>query len=166
MGADKHWWMLVMLVNFSWVIPGRLAGSARPLHPDAIAAFSARGVGAIVSLTEEPLPSAVVEAAGLACAHLPVHDFTAPTLDQIEAAVTMIDDYLNEGRPVVVHCAAGLGRTGTILACYLVRHGTAATDAISTIRTQRPGSIETPEQAAAVAMYERHLTESTQPNSP
>jgi atypical dual specificity phosphatase len=147
----------VVLINFSWVIPDRLAGSARPLHPDAITAFSSHGVGAIVSLTEEPLPSDLVEEAGLACLHLPVPDFTAPNFDQIDAAVSAIDGYLEEGRPVVVHCAAGLGRTGTILACYLVRHGTAATDAINAIRTQRPGSIETPEQAAAVAMYERHL---------
>jgi atypical dual specificity phosphatase len=158
-------WVLVMLVNFSWVIPGRVAGCARPIHPDALATLSAEGVGAIVSLTEAPLPSASVEAAGLACVHLPVPDFTAPTLDQIEAAVTAIDAYVSEGKPVAVHCAAGLGRTGTILACYLVRHGAAATDAIDTIRTQRPGSIETPEQVAAVVMYERHLAASTRRNN-
>ncbi|MGH2586951.1 MAG: dual specificity protein phosphatase 23 [Dehalococcoidia bacterium] len=149
--------MHLMLPNFSWIIPDRLAGSARPLHPEAIEAFPARGVAAVVSLTEEPLPADLVSRAGLECTHLPVADFTAPAIDQIEAAVMAIDGYLETGRPVAVHCAGGLGRTGTILACYLVRHGSGAANAIGTIRAQRPGSIETPEQEAVIAMYERHL---------
>lgn len=154
--------ILLMLPNFSWVIRDRLAGSARPLLPDAIEAFSRRGVAAIVSLTEEPLPAEPVRRAGLECAHVPVVDFTAPSLEQIEEAIAAIDGFLEQGRPVAVHCAGGMGRTGTILACYLVRQGMSAADAIDSIRAQRPHSIETPEQESAVAMYQRHLT-STSP---
>jgi atypical dual specificity phosphatase len=153
--------MLLMLPNFSWVIPNRLAGSARPLHPDAIEAFSRRGVAAVVSLTEEPLPAELVRRAGLECAHVPVVDFTAPTLAQLEEAIAAIDGFLEQERPVAVHCAAGMGRTGTILACYLVRQGMSAADAITSVRERRPQSIETPEQEAAVAMYQRHLTRTT-----
>lgn len=148
----------LLLPNFTWVLPGRLAGCARPLHPDAIEAFSRHGVAAIISLTEEPLPPEHAGRAGLECLHLPVVDFTAPTLGQIETAVAAIDRFLGQGRPVAVHCAGGMGRTGTILACYLVRRGATAADAIAAIRAQRPGSIETPDQEAAVSAYERHLT--------
>jgi atypical dual specificity phosphatase len=88
---------------------------------------------------------------------MPIVDFTAPTLGQVEQAVATIDRFRAAGRPVAVHCAGGLGRTGTILACYLVSQGNTAAEAIATIRTLRPGSIETPEQEAVIGAYERHL---------
>ncbi len=59
--------------------------------------------------------------------------------------------------PVAVHCIAGLGRTGTILACYLVGQGISAEEAITTIRKWRPGSIEISEQEAVIYEYERFL---------
>jgi atypical dual specificity phosphatase len=68
-------------------------------------------------------------------------DFTAPTLKPVEQAPTMIHFYLEKNMPVAVHCIAGLGRTGTILACFLVREGMSADEAITAIRRWRPGSI-------------------------
>ena len=57
------------------------------------------------------------------------------------------------GRPVVVTCYAGLGRTGVVLACYLVQHGYAPAAAIDHLRQLRPRSVITPEQEAAVYAY-------------
>ena len=145
----------VMLPNFGWLVEGRLAGVGRPTGADALATLHALGVRALLSLSEEPLDAALLAAVGRRAAHLPVVDYTAPTIAQVERAIAVIDGFLDEGVPIAVHCAAGLGRTGTILACYLVRQGLTADDAMREVRALRPGSIETPEQEAIVAEYER-----------
>ena len=54
---------------------------------------------------------------------------------------------LNGGQRVLVHCAAGLGRTGMLVAKLLVLHGVSADDAIAQVRRARPGTIETEAQA-------------------
>jgi atypical dual specificity phosphatase len=112
----------------------------------------------MINLSEEPLLGEILRKVGILTEHIPVVDFTAPTLHQVEQALAMIDFCLDREMPVAVHCIAGLGRTGTILACYLVGQGISAEEAITTIRQWRPGSIEISEQEAVIYEYERLLT--------
>jgi atypical dual specificity phosphatase len=139
--------------NFSWMIENRLAGVSYPRSEDAIALLCQLGVQALLNLSEEPLPLDLLSKYQLRGEHLPVADFTAPTLDQVERALIIIDGFLAQGLPVAVHCGAGLGRTGTILACYLVSQGSTAKEATQQVRTKRPGSIETRAQEAVVEAY-------------
>ena len=118
--------------------------------------LKALGVEALLSLTEQTLPSDLLTRIELEAEHLPVADYTAPTIMQVEQSIATINRFLERGLPVAVHCGAGLGRTGTILACYLVWQGTSADVAITSVRAQRPGSIETAEQEAVVGLYEHH----------
>lgn len=150
--AERRW---LVLPNFGWLLDGEVAGSARPQSAAALAALHAAGVRVVVNLGERPLPAAAVARAGLRVTDLPVADFTAPTLAQLETATAVIEQAVGSGQPVAVCCGAGLGRTGTVLAAVLVRRGRPATEAIAEVRARRPGSIETPDQGAAVAAYER-----------
>ena len=83
----------------------------------------------------------------------PVTDFTAPTRAQIDKIVAYIDSHLKRDVPVGVSCNAGIGRSGVILACYLVRTGLTARNALELIRKKRGRGPEVPEQIAAVEEY-------------
>ena len=150
--------LMLVLPNFSWVLEGKLAGLARPQSEDSLKLLKSKGVEALVSLTEDPLDPAMLEKYQIQAVHLPIPDFTAPSLDQLDQAVRSIDVFLDQGQKVGVHCGAGLGRTGTILAAYLVSKGASAGEAISQIRAKRPHSIETAEQEAIITAYRDHLS--------
>lgn len=94
--------------------------------------------------------------------HLPVEDFTAPDLNQIERAMEFILHQNSLGHAVLVHCQAGIGRTGTILACFLVTQGMEPNPAIQTVRDLRPGSLEVYTQEYAVHQFARRWHEGEQ----
>lgn len=145
----------IILPNFSWLFENKLAAMAYPESEDAFTLLYEIGIRAILTLSELSHPYETPAKIGMLTRHIPVLDFTAPTLQQVKDAVAMISSCLNRHMPVAVHCIAGLGRTGTILACYLVATGMPANNAIIVIREWRPGSIETSEQEAVIYEYEQ-----------
>jgi atypical dual specificity phosphatase len=147
--------------GFSWIDPPHLAALGRPEGPDELRWLRDQGIQLLISLTEYPLPRIWLEDASLLSVHVPVRDFYAPTPEQLEQCITVIQRAKHQNMAVAVHCHAGLGRTGTVLAAYFVAEGLGAADAIARVRELRPGSIETGPQEEAVAAYA--IRRSTQP---
>ncbi|MGR3309792.1 MAG: dual specificity protein phosphatase 23 [Candidatus Brocadiales bacterium] len=147
-------------MNFSWLVPGEIAGMARPASTvNDFENLRDDGIDAIVSLTEDQLNQPLIEEFGFEYLHIPIEDLSVPTMDQIEDFVEFACRMRKEEKSIVVHCGAGIGRTGTILACYLVSKGYSAEESITEVRRKRPGSIETDEQLEIVYMYERKLAD-------
>jgi atypical dual specificity phosphatase len=140
---------------FSWIEKPHLAALARPSSVDDLIWLREQGVELVISLTEERLRRDWINEAGLLGMHVPVEDMEAPSQEQLDRCVTAIQKANERGMGVAVHCGAGLGRTGVVLACYLVDKGQPPENAIARVRRLRPGSIETDEQAAAIAEYAR-----------
>jgi len=149
-----------MIVNFGYVIDNEIAGLA---HPDsfgdvmgALADLQQRGISALVSLDENGIAPAMAREANIRYLHIPVPDFQAPEMDQADQFVQFVRGCRNEGAQVGVHCRGGYGRTGTLIACYLVAQGMTAVEAINLVRLRRPGSIETAGQEQFIAQFEEH----------
>jgi atypical dual specificity phosphatase len=139
--------------DFSWIIDGQLAACRYPRGAESYRWLAEAGVRVLINLEPRAHWPADLERHGLRQVHLPVADFAAPTPQQLTRGVGEIRDALAGGDAVAVHCAAGLGRAGTLVACYLVSTGMSAADAITFVRGRRPGSVETGEQVHAVEAF-------------
>jgi atypical dual specificity phosphatase len=164
--------------NFSWVINNALAGSGLPLSFDQFKWLVNHGISTIVTVREVPLPShwlSMNDKKNLDVdtkrhdtvnyLHLRVEDYHSPTVQEIDSTVKFMENEIKEKRPVLVHCAAGKGRTGTILGAYLLRNQKiGAKEAITKIRNIRPGSIQTDSQEKSLYEYEEYLKEESMKN--
>jgi len=136
-----------------WLEERRVLGCAYPRREAALAGLARQGVSLLINLHERPHDRARLARHGLTELHLPVADFTPPSQAQLAHGVAAIVAATAAGERVAVHCGAGKGRTGTLLACYLVYQGLDADAAIARVRAVRPGSVETRAQAASVKAY-------------
>jgi atypical dual specificity phosphatase len=145
--------------NFSWLVQGKIAGSDMPGRFNPVEKdlewFAKQGVRAIVTLTEKPLPAKSVR--GFEYLHIPVKEMGTPSFEEIMKFVEFAGKMELEGKPLLVHCNAGIGRTGTMLACYLVGNGLKAEKALDILESRRGYGLFTQGQYSAVYQFESIL---------
>jgi ADP-ribosylglycohydrolase/protein-tyrosine phosphatase len=120
-----------------WVLPGRFLAGEYPRTPDRdgsivkLKALVAAGVTLFVDLTTDAdglAPyTALLEEVSKGSAQryaLPIPDVGVPASEGLtNAALDLIDSRISAGEAVYIHCWGGIGRTGTIVGCWLARHG-------------------------------------------
>jgi len=142
--------------KFSWLIEDKLAGSGIPTSIDEVRWVIEQGIKSIVTVREEPLDDNWVSDVNYL--HVMSNDMAVPEFNDLTHAVDFIHRRLTHNEPVLVHCLAGLGRTGTILACYLVKYQKmSAEEAIQKVRKERPGSIQSYPQEEIIFQFEKSL---------
>ena len=142
--------------NFSWIIEKKLAGSAIPSSKEEVDWLKEEGVKSIVTIREEPLEEEWLE--DINYLHIHSNDMGVPEFDDLINSVDFLHQRITNDEPVMVHCLAGLGRTGTILACYMIKYEQmSADDAIQKVRNERHGSIQSFSQEEIIFRFEKSL---------
>jgi atypical dual specificity phosphatase len=146
-----------MLVDRWWIDEPVLIGSANPSDAD-LESLRRDGFSVIVCLLDLQEQSSNYDKS-LACASgwnwhsIPVPDFAAPTVAQIEQFLTLVSSSIPE-KKVVVHCRGGIGRTGTMGAAYWIAKGLSWEAAIAHIRERRQYAVENRKQEAILREFE------------
>lgn len=165
------------------VVAGEYPGSRRDTPEEQVtarvASFLDAGITAFVDLTDpadglEPYAESIVEAARERGADVEYNRFTIRDMDVCEPehmnrALDRIDEHVEAGRRVYVHCWGGIGRTGMVVGCWLVRHGASGDEALAEVtrgfesmspekveRHRRTGSPQTPQQRNVVKRWAEH----------
>lgn len=164
--------------NCYWVEPGRLLAGEYPGAAQADAArrklqqLLAAGVTFFLDLTSPDdglapyaeLLAVEAQAATRAILYrrLAIPDYSVPSIAQMVQTLDVIDAALTAGQVAYVHCWGGIGRTGTVVGCYLVRHGYSGEAALAQLahlwqdvakRDRHPHSPETPAQLQMVRTW-------------
>ena len=135
----RSFWGLVLALNWwDFIDEQVLLGGA--LMFDDLERLRRQGVGAVVNLcAERPDNPRRLGRAQMDYLWLPVADTQAPTVDQIVQGLAWLEQCLRTGRKVYIHCAAGMGRSVTLLACwYLYTGSMSVPQVLAFVKRRRP----------------------------
>jgi len=144
--------------GFHWVITNKLAATPRPgllseqkLDLQALAKV---GVDYLVCLEEHVAVSrGLATELGMEMLHFPIQDMQKPDLNDTGNLIAHMDSMIKQGKCIAVHCKAGLGRTGTIIASYLIKNGMTPIEAKRKVRCLDPRMIQSEEQECFIEEF-------------
>jgi atypical dual specificity phosphatase len=146
--------------GFRWHVGRQLAGMARPgllaAEVDDLAALRALGIDVLVCLEETWVSAGRLDEFGIVGEHVPIPDMDAPTIDQAIALCERTWFHIARGRTPAYHCKAGLGRTGTMLAAYLIYSGMASVRALEEVRAASRLYVQSEVQVEFLHEFERY----------
>jgi atypical dual specificity phosphatase len=135
----RSYWGLMLALNWWDIIDEDfLLGGA--LMFDDLNRLQGQGVEAVVNLcAERPDNRHKLHEARIEYLWLPVIDAFPPSVEQIMRGVAWIDQQVQAGRTVYIHCAIGVGRSATLLACwYIYARGMTVHQVLRFLKTRRP----------------------------
>ena len=156
----RSYWGLPLALNWWDVIDEQfLLGGA--LMFDDLERLKGQGVGAMLNLcAERPDNQPRLHEAQIEYLWLPVLDASAPSLDQIRQGVTWIAQQVQAERTIYIHCAIGVGRSATLLACwYLHAKAVDVPQVVRFLKTRRPQVTLTRRQMRCLREFEAFLTQ-------
>ncbi len=157
-----------------WVLSGKLLAGFYPGSPDyneaaeKLSALLDCGIRHVINLMEEEetdhsgrlfTPYAEQlrslgkqKGVEITVSRYPIKDVSIPSVEAMRRIIDEIDRSISANRPVYIHCWGGRGRTGTVVGCYLVRHGLTGEEALKRIeelrRDEPTGHLPSPEAEA------------------
>jgi protein-tyrosine phosphatase len=140
-------------LDFDWVTP-LLAVGARFAAPDAARLAHEHAIRHVVDLRLEACDDArVLGRHGIELLHLPTEDVCAIDDDRIEQGVGWVNERLDRGSRVLIHCHHGIGRSALLALCVLVSRGEEPLDALARAKDARRVVSPSPDQLAAFTRY-------------
>jgi atypical dual specificity phosphatase len=142
-------------MNHYWIEPQRLAVSRAPQQADEIRLLHEDGIRAIMTLSLEPITAApeitpeLLYNLDIQVQHVPIPDNYPPTPAQAADILVFLAEMYAQDRPVLIHCEAGVSRTGTVLHLYYIAQGLTYEAARAQVLQRRPSNVIINDRQAA-----------------
>lgn len=132
--------------NFSWVVDKFLAASEYPDDEKKLKFLNNQGIISIVTLSEKKIDDNLLSKYKFRNLYLPIKDFDIPKLSDVLKFLRWMRLMEKWKVPTLVHCDAGIGRTGTMLAIYFISKGKSAKESLELIKEKRGYKVESLKQ--------------------